>query len=59
MGMMASGAELQGSVPCHPRIGMDGAIFGVDFPIDDIAPSFVWPHHDLDARRRRRTSQAA
>lgn len=39
MGML--GTELQGSVPCHPRIGVDGAVYGVDFPVDDIAPSEI------------------
>src|SRR6185312_5896897 len=42
MGMMAGGSELQGSVPCHPRVGLDGIVFGVDFPIDDIAPSEIY-----------------
>jgi hypothetical protein len=40
MGML--GNELQGSVPCHPRVGVDGVVFGVDFPIDDIAPSEIY-----------------
>jgi hypothetical protein len=40
MGLL--GTELQGSVPCHPRIGVDGAVYGVDFPIDDIAPSEIY-----------------
>jgi hypothetical protein len=40
MGML--GSELQGSVPCHPRIGVDGAVYGVDFPINDIEPSTIY-----------------
>ncbi len=40
LGML--GTELQGSVPCHPRIGVDGTVYGVDFPIDDIEPSTIY-----------------
>jgi hypothetical protein len=40
MGML--GTELQGSVPCHPRIGVDGIVYGVDFPVDDISPSEIY-----------------
>lgn len=40
MGML--GTDLQGSVPCHPRIGVDGIVFGVDFPLTDIAPSEIY-----------------
>jgi hypothetical protein len=42
-GAMGSlGAELQGSVPCHPRVGVDGVVYGVDFPINDISPSEIF-----------------
>jgi hypothetical protein len=40
--MGRSGPELAGAVPCHPRIGVDGAVYGVDFPIGDIAPSTIY-----------------
>jgi hypothetical protein len=40
MGML--GSELQGSVPCHPRIGVDGAVYGVDFPINEIEPLKIY-----------------
>jgi hypothetical protein len=40
MGML--GTELQGSVPCHPRIGVDGIVYGVDSPVDDISPSEIY-----------------